>query len=150
MEKGLKLPLLVPEEEMDLSFIPMKEALIGWNPVENKERGRTKERGRKIELKVFLWNEEERKKYIIHPSDYFFAASGVCSYDWTQFTVPQVICECWRILIDYPMLNQKESLLEFSKIEELEDLRKMTFESFFSDEYLDDYEEFLFDHFGKS
>jgi len=147
MENELKLPLLVPEEEMELSlsFIPMKDAFIGWNMTENKEYQR------KIELKVFFCKIKESikiEKHLMPPSGSFECCSGACWDFWEDMTIPKLTCECFRILMDYPMLDQQESLLEFSKIEELEDLREMTFMSFFSDEYHDDYEAFLNTHFG--
>jgi len=147
MENALKLPEMPKKEEMELSFIPREEVLIAWNPVEPKESGR------EIELKVFFWNKEEIEKYDRFPKNNdpfrsFICSTGACCYHWDKLTTPELICECWKILIDYPLLDQKESLLQFSKIKELEALREMTFNIYFYNEYDGDYEAFLNTHFG--
>ena len=112
------------------SFIPKTTVLIAWNPYDNSKLNR------KIELKVFLWNEEEIKKYDrlsrkMDPYYSFAATDGSCSSHWNQLTVAEVICECWRILLDYPSLPVKPALIEFGKIAELESVRLMTFRTLF-------------------
>jgi len=130
MEKGLKLPLMPKKEEAKLSLIPMKEAVILWN---------------RMKLKVLFCNKEEWKNFDPLPLD---ATDGTCFFDWNLLTIPNVMSECLRIFIEEPKLDKKNTLLEFSKIKELEELRRMTFVSFFYDEYRGDYFAYLIKKFG--
>lgn len=133
--------------EEKFNFYPMHEVLIAWNPYENKEKHR------KIELQVFLWNDEAIAYYDTVSRDkdpyYAFAATtGRCCSGWQNYSRDEMICECWRILLGYPTLDIKSSLIEFGKMRELESLRIMTFRCFFISEFNEDYEEFLNHFYG--
>ena len=127
-------------------MIPMKTLLIAWNPYVAKDLIRG------IELKVFLWNEEEIKKYDRRPPSAdpylsYACTDGSCCVGWAELTVDEITCECWRILLGYPSLDPRQALIEFSKIKEFEALRRMCFRTYFSYEYDGDYSQYLDDYF---
>ena len=129
-------------------MIPKDTVLIAWN----HSRGLNADKV--VELKVFLWNEEEIKKYDrLHkrqdPYSAYMCTDGSCCQGWTELTVDELTCICWRILLNAPLLNKKETLMEFSKIEELEALRRMCFRQYFGVEYGGDYNQYLDDYFEK-
>ncbi len=129
-------------------MIPKNTVLIAWNP------GRGLELNRHIELKVFLWNEEEIKRYdrLGRRNDPYYsyaATNGSCCSGWNELTVDQLTCKCFSILLNCTSLDHKEALMEFSKIEELEALRKMCFQTYFTYEYDGDYDQYLDDYFEK-
>ncbi len=130
-------------------MIPKDTVLIAWNTLRDGKLNRN------IELKVFLWNEEEIKKYDRLPRRddpyYSYAATtGSCCYGWNELTLDKLTCKCWQILLNCPSLDHKQTLMEFSKIEELQALREMCFWAYFAYEYDGNYPRYLDYYFEKS
>lgn len=119
-------------------FIKQKNAMIVWD-VDDEDFI--------IDFHVYEYTNEQRNQGLGNPRFQHCSYShGNCYFDWwNSLSKPDLICECIRILFDYKPKNLKYCLLELGKIEELESIRKMTYDLFerssdiYFEEFVDKY-----------